>query len=316
MCCSRCAGITAGKHKYTRSPEQKLSDLSKILFFTHFSLFSINYVQTKKKLKNMETAAWTKETVEDLLFRQYIQGEDVTHLVPPPPKISSDNFLDKYDQATKILFSYVRNGPVAALGAQNVNTATGKYGGGATPLKPFVGRTPATKPVPPEPTKNFSRTVTPTPTPPTPPPQPSTQPLSPQPSGTALPKSTAADSSQAYRVKRQRVEWPLNVPTNQMLKSNSRSKVAHLTAKRVAAQQGVDPDLIFMQNSGDLPLNAIFAPFPKALRSVAAVRNASGDWRADAFTVEEEDAYKSDLGYTTCGPSQCGYGKWLPSQPS
>jgi hypothetical protein len=263
----------------------------------------------------MSTAAWTPKTVEDLLFRQYIQDEDVTRVLPPPPKVSSENFLDKYDQATKILFSYVRNGPVSALASQNVNTAAGKYGG-ATPVKPFVGRTPATKPVPPEPSKAFSRTVTPTPTPPTPPPQPQAQPPQPSSVSPSAPPQSSADLPQAYRVKRPRVEWPLNVPTNQMLKSNSRSKVAHLTAKRVAAQQGVDPDLIFMQNSGDLPLNAIFAPFPKALRSVAAVRNASGDWRADAFTAEEESAYKSDLGYTTCGPSQCGYGKWLPSQPS
>lgn len=255
----------------------------------------------------MDTAAWTPKTVEDLLFRQFIQDEDVTRLLPPPPKVSSENFLDKYDQATKILFSYVRNGPVSALASQNVNTAAGKYGG-VTPMKAFVGRTPATKPVPSEPTKNFSRTASPVPT------QSQTPPPAPPTSTTPPPSKSTMDSPQAYRVKRQRVEWPLNVPTNQMLKSNSRSKVAHLTAKRVAAQQGVDPDLIFMQNSGDLPLNAIFAPFPKALRSVAAVRNASGDWRADAFTVEEEDAYKSDLGYTTCGPSQCGYGKWLPSQ--
>ncbi|KAL7696592.1 chromosomal passenger protein [Lotmaria passim] len=254
----------------------------------------------------MDTATWTPRTVEELLFHQYIQDEDVSRLLPPPPKVSSENFLEKYDQATKILFSYVRNGPVSALASQNVNTAAGSKYGGSAAVKAFVGRTPATKPLPPpEPAKAFSRTATPTPPPPT-----STA----APSAMSPPKS-GADSPQAYRLKRQRVEWPLSVPTNQMLKSNSRSKVAHLTAKRVAAQQGVDPDLIFMQNSGDLPLDAIFAPFPKALRSVAAVRNASGDWRADAFTVEEEDAYKNDLGYTTRGPSQCGYGKWLPSQP-
>lgn len=254
----------------------------------------------------MDTATWTPRTVEELLFRQYIQDEDVSRLLPPPPKVSSENFLEKYDQATKILFSYVRNGPVSALASQNVNTAAGSKYGGSAAVKAFVGRTPATKPLPPpEPAKAFSRTATPTPPPPT-----STA----APSAMSPPKS-GADSPQAYRLKRQRVEWPLSVPTNQMLKSNSRSKVAHLTAKRVAAQQGVDPDLIFMQNSGDLPLDTIFAPFPKALRSVAAVRNASGDWRADAFTVEEEDAYKNDLGYTTRGPSQCGYGKWLPSQP-
>lgn len=251
----------------------------------------------------MAAVAWTPDVVEDLLFRQFIKDEDVSALLPPTPQVSSENFLEKYDQATKILFSYVRNGPVSALASRNVNTAAGKYGG-ATPMKGFVGRTPATKPVPPaaEASRSFARTATPTPAP---------TPSSRAPSAQKGPGSPPP----AAKPKRPRVEWPADVPTNQMLKSNSRSKVAHLTAKRVAAQQGVDPDLIFTQNGGDLPLHAIFAPYPKALKSVSAVRNASGDWRADAFTVEEESAYKGDLGYVHCGPSQCAYGKWLPSQP-
>lgn len=247
----------------------------------------------------MEAVAWTPDVAEDLLFRQFIKDEDISRQLPPAPQVSSENFLEKYDQATKILFSYVRNGPVAALASQNVNTAgIGKYGG-ATPLKGFVGRTPATKPVPPEPSRSFARTATPTPAP-----------TSRAPS---VQKATA-NSPPPAKAKRQRVEWPADVPTNQLLKSNSRSKVAHLTAKRVAAQQGVDPDLIFTQNRGDLPLNVIFASYPKALKSVSAVRNASGDWRTDTFTVEEEVAYKRDLGYVHCGPSQCTYGDWLPSQ--
>ncbi|CAJ1032336.1 hypothetical protein Q4I30_006146 [Leishmania utingensis] len=245
----------------------------------------------------MEAMVWTPDVVEDLLFRQFIKDEDISRQLPPAPQVSSENFLEKYDQATKILFSYVRNGPVSALASQNVNTAAiGKHGGG-TPLKGFVGRTPATKPAPPESSRSFARTATPTPAP-------TSRAPSVQKANTSPPPPTK---------KRQRVEWPTDVPTNQMLKSNSRSKVAHLTAKRVAAQQGVDPDLIFTQNFGDLPLSVIFAPYPKALKSVSAVRNASGDWRTDAFTVEEEAAYKNDLGYVHCGPSQCAHDKWLPS---
>ncbi|KAK7195390.1 chromosomal passenger protein [Novymonas esmeraldas] len=246
----------------------------------------------------MEAVAWTPDVVEDLLFRQFIKDEDVSRHLPPAPQVSSENFLEKYDQATKILFSYVRNGPVSALASQNVNTA-GKYGG-ATPLKGFVGRTPATKPVPPEPSRSFTRTATPAPAP-----------TSRAPSAHKAPTGSPPPP---VRPKRPRVEWPADVPTNQMLKSNSRSKVAHLTAKRVAAQKGVDPDLLFTQNAGDLPLSSIFAPYPKALKSVSSVRNDSGDWRTDAFTTEEEDSYKSDLGYVHCGPSQCVHGKWVPSQ--
>ncbi|KAG5496813.1 hypothetical protein JIQ42_03647 [Leishmania sp. Namibia] len=248
----------------------------------------------------MEAVAWTPDVVEDLLFRQFIKDEDISRLLPPTPQVSSENFLEKYDQATKILFSYVRNGPVSALASQNVNTASGGKYGGATPVKGFVGRTPAAKPAPPESSRSFARTVTPAP--------------APSNRAPSVQKGNIS-SPQVAKTKRQRVEWPADVPTNQLLKSNSRSKVAHLTAKRVAAQQSVDPDLIFAQNCGDLPLNVIFAPYPKALKSVSAVRNASGDWRTDTFTAEEEASYKNDLGYVHCGPSQCAYGKWLPSQP-
>ncbi|KAG5498852.1 hypothetical protein JKF63_03141 [Porcisia hertigi] len=245
----------------------------------------------------MGAVAWTPDVVEDLLFRQFIKDEDISRQLPPCPQVSSENFLERYDQATKILFSYVRNGPVSALASQNVNTVAAGKNGPVTPIKGFIGRTPATKPVPPEPMRLLARTATPTPAP-----------TSRAPSV----QKVMTNSPQPAKAKRQRVEWPSDVPTNQLLKSNSRSKVAHLTAKRVAAQQGVDPDLIFAQNFGDLPLNSIFAPYPKALKSVSGLRNASGDWRTDTFTPEEEESYKSDLGYVHCGPSQCAYGKRLP----
>lgn len=236
----------------------------------------------------MESAVWTPDLVEDLLFRQFIKDEDISRLLPPGPSASNENYLERYDQTTRVLFSYVRNGPVTALASQNPNCPVGKLHP-ATPIKGFMAKTPATKPVAPEYARPYTRTPTP--------------------SSRAPSVQKNVTSPLAQRAKRVKVEWPADTPTNTMLKSNSRSKVAHLTARRVAAQQSVDPDLIFLQNSGELPLQAIFSHFPKALKSVAAARNASGDWRNDTFTAEEEHAYKRDLGFVHVGPTQCVYGK-------
>ncbi|KEG15477.1 putative chromosomal passenger protein [Trypanosoma grayi] len=251
------------------------------------------------------SAAWSSQLVEELLFRQYIKGEDVSMLLPPPPTLSVDLYMEKYDQCTKMLSSYVRNGPNAALTSQNVNTASKLYG--ATPVK---GQ------------NSFSRTAN----------QPQTAVLAAAdtraqvcrtPNGKDM-SSAAVDSpipvapntaarqgsvSPFAQLRKNRTEWPSSVPTNASLKSTSRSKVAHLTAKRVAAQECVDPDLIFAQNPEELPLHAIFAKYPKALESLAAVRGGSGDWRNDTFTVEEENQYKRELGFVHVGPSQCVYGR-------
>lgn len=105
--------------------------------------------------------------------------------------------------------------------------------------------------------------------------------------------------------KRSRIEWPSDVPTNAMLKSKSRSAVAHLTTDRVRAQQTFDPDLIFAQPTSELPLTQIFAEHPKALKSISAIRGLSGDWNDDTFSLEEEMEYKAGAGYQILGPSQC-----------
>lgn len=228
---------------------------------------------------------WTPDLVEELLFRQFIKNEDVAGMLPPAPQVSDENYLERFDKATRVLFSYVRNGPVASLASQNVNTIASKHYN-VTPSKPFLARTPAGAKPPPDPRQ--ARTPTPK--------------MSRAPSAT----KSGATSPQWKRV---RIDWPSNVPTNNALKSNSRSKVAPLTAKRVAAQENIDPDLIFAQNPGDLPLNAIFAQYPKSLKSIAAMRNATGDWRTDTFNTEEELLYKRELGFQYVGPSQCSYGK-------
>ncbi|CCW61503.1 unnamed protein product [Phytomonas sp. EM1] len=237
----------------------------------------------------MEETVWTPQIVEELLFRQFIKNEDISQLLPPPPKFSNENFLEQYDQATKMLFSYVRSGPTTALSPQNVNTAAGKHYH-MTPSKPFMGsRTPTPKPA-----MEVQRIH-------------AQMPIVDLGSTPYAPK--VASSPTPPQHKRAKVEWPASVPTNNMLKSNSRSKVAPLTVKRVAAQQSVDPDLIFNQNTEELPLSIIFAQYPKALKSISAVRNASGDWRADTFTQEEEQLYKRELGFEFLGPSQCSYKK-------
>lgn len=247
----------------------------------------------------MENPVWTPDLVEELMFRQFIKNEDISRLLPPPPGVSQENYLERYEQATKILFTYVRNGPIAALSSQNVNTASNRPFFSPTPSKAgLIGRTPNVKTAADAPRAPQPRTPTPK--------------LSRAPSVTV--KGTASPAM-PQRAKRAKVEWPADVPTNNALKSNSRSKVAHLTARRVAAQGGVDPDLIFSQNPGDLPLHVIFEGFPKALKSISATRNASGDWRTDTFAPEEEQLYKRELSFKYVGPSQCMYGR-LPPPPS
>lgn len=246
-------------------------------------------------MQTVDNRVWSPQLVEELLFQQFIKNQDVNRLLPPPPKTTHEHFLDKYNQSTKILLSYVRNGPVTALSSQNVNTAVVGKHYSMTPAKPLLTRTPSAKP----PLEHA--------------PVARTHARSPTPKGSRAPSTAKAGSTSPppAQYKRAKVEWPAQVPTNNALKSNSRSKIAPLTMKRVAAQESVDPDLIFSQNPGELPINAIFAQYPKALKSVSAVRNASGDWRSDTFTPEEEQMYKADLRFSFFGPSQCTYGKGL-----
>lgn len=314
------------------------------------------------------TKVWSPALVEELLFREFIKEENISAHLPPAPKVNDENYLEQYDQATRILFSYVRNGPVTALSSQNVNTTlssrflnqhnpasnkgnalgtTSISVSAATPSKGLANRTPQPRtevkveaPLePPTPAAtavatslnttnhasasttvvthttaalataapNLTRQHTRTPTPL------SSQTQQQQSRSTSALKSTAVAStseSTATRSKCTNIEWPSEVPTNAALKSNSRSKVAHLTARRVAAQENIDPDLIFAQNNEELPLHTIFASFPQALSSISAVRKASGDWRSDSFTQEEEQLYKKEMHFTHMGKSQCQYGNW------
>lgn len=120
-----------------------------------------------------------------------------------------------------------------------------------------------------------------------------------------LPNNAASASATVDYTKRRLYNWPISVPTDNMLKGTSRSQLQPQTEKRIAAQAEVDPDLIFRQETmTEFPLAQIFAKFPSALKVISQNRGLSGDWRNDTFSAEEEAQYKADMGFTVMGPSQ------------
>lgn len=275
--------------------------------------------------------------MEDLLFRRFMKGEDITASMPPTPHCDVNSYLRLFDQASKAMNHYVRNGPpVVPLSAHHPNIAASSAPKSA-PMTPVKSQPQY---APPPPMSNGSSQPPKTPlakagsapdkaavVPKTPkssninsatimrdavPPPVAQQQLGsmpPPPSPSSfLAKRDRLEGGTPKGGKRNRIEWPAEVPTNVMLKSKSRSAVAHLTSERVRAQQCFDPDLVFQQPKGELPLHTIFANFPKALKAIAAIRGSSGDWHDDAFTLEEEVAYKKDVGVVYVGPSQCTYG--------
>lgn len=286
-----------------------------------------------------EHLEWTPALVEDLLFRRFMKGEDITESIPPPPQCDVSGYTRLYDQASRAMQQYVRNGPpVVPLSTLNTNVlpASSKT---ATPMKSLLTPTAAASTTlfaPPPPLAAVaSQPPTGPKTPmakavaaaaqgggaqllrtpkaagnmrdviPPPAPQPmhsATVPPPPSPSAVIV-KRERFDAGTPKGGKKTRIEWPADVPTNLMLKSKSRSAVAHLTTSRVSAQQCFDPDLVFQQPEGELPLYTIFVNFPNALKGIAAVRGNSGNWTLDMFTREEEELYKSEVGIVYKGPS-------------
>lgn len=243
---------------------------------------------------------WTASRVEDLLFRQFMKNEDVTEQLPPAPgKLGAQ--ASGADSVSALL-KFVQTTP--ASNALNQSAAGGKLNqSGATPVKSGL-------PTPKTPTvlnKFKANAVAGGPKTPTakrdradeegaaaartPPPGPKTP-------GAAQAKKPAAAG------KREKIEWPMGVPRDDKLRSNSRSAVQHLTERRIRAQQGIDPDLIFQQDGSDFPLMKIFTAHPKALKKIHQVRGLSGDWQTDTFSAQEEDAYKADMKFEFVGPSQ------------
>jgi hypothetical protein len=283
----------------------------------------------------MEQQEWSPTLVEDLLFRRFMKGEDITDSIPPTPQCDINAYTTLFDQASRSMQQYVRNGPpVVPLSTHNTNipalamktvpamksvapvtfapppplTTVTQVAAPKTPMAKSVNvaqtalslvqqRTPKAgnasnmrENVPPPPTQLMSSSVAPPPSP-----------------SAILAKRERLEAA-TPKGKKVRIEWPTDVPTNVMLKSKSRSAVAHLTTARTKAQQCFDPDLVFQQPKGELPLHTIFANFPKALKAIAAIRGSSGDWREDTFTQEEESAYKQEVGILHVGPSQCVFG--------
>ncbi|KAG8341463.1 hypothetical protein ERJ75_000737000 [Trypanosoma vivax] len=240
---------------------------------------------------------WSPQLVEELLFRQYMKGEDVSKALPPPPPLTADQYMTEYEQSTKVLFSYLRNGPTVTLAAQNPNNSR-LYTAAAPTLKGHTGTTRVanqaqsissvcgseSKPHVPRSPKEAENT----------------------PSAT---QDTTAQGCMAppEKLVPKRLEWPQDVPTDDMIKSTSLQKRSYIVAKRVAAQETIDPDLIFKQNTEELPLKEIFKKYSDSIKSLGALRGGSGDWRDDSFTEEEEGLYKRELGFVHVGPSQCIY---------
>lgn len=261
---------------------------------------------------NLSFRRWSPSLVEDLLFRRYIKKEDITTLLPqsPFPVAGSvtGSLTESYDRSAKMLFHYVRNGPLAALSPQNVNTANStprtKYGGttyhvplsvGDTKRKGTLSAARPPSPLPPSDGLQHRQVQ-------------KTAVCLPSPAAELIAAATVAaplSAAKGMPAKKIRIEWPAEVPSNHSLCSSSRSKVQDLTKRRITAQENIDPDLIFKQNPGDLPLHEIFSAFPTAIAAINESRNASGDWRHDTFTHEEEEQYKKDCAYFYKGPSQC-----------
>lgn len=266
---------------------------------------------------NLPFRQWSPPLVEELLFRRYIKKEDVTSFLPESPLPgtggATGSLTDSYDRSAKMLFHYIRNGPLAALAPQNVNTANsiprGKVAGSSNHLSPAVGEVKrkgtlsSARPPSPLPSSDglsyrpVQKTAVRVPSP--------GAVLSSSPSAVAAAAAAPLPSPKPAPSKKIRIEWPPGVPSNHSLHSSRRSNVQHLTAQRIAAQENIDPDLIFKQNPGDLPLHQIFAQFPTALATISENRNASGDWCHDTFSQEEEEQYKRDGAYYYKGPSQC-----------
>ena len=292
-------------------------------------------------MMNPDRQRWTPELVEDFLFRKFDKdGSDTEVAYPPMPEFNPNSFdVLEIPDCAKHLFKFIETGPApAALASKNTNTATAAPG---TPMKghsSFAPKTPnaaAKKPLYPLPKtpKEKEKSKAPSEAPS----QSQKQKVNdsrdtsmsqmsaaseanrkrhrdPTVSPTPSAKSTGSNADASAK-KKQRPEgaiprldfkWPAHVPTNAELKGESRSKLVPWTLKRIRAQDTVDPDLIFAQPEGDLPLSQIFARFPAAVARCRQARGLSGDWRDDTFTREEERQYKEELGLKHLGPSQAG----------
>ena len=269
---------------------------------------------------------WTPAVVEELLFRQFMKGEDVSALLPPTPAVPSTAF--EHDDTVACMFKFLQHGPnVAQVSGKQAGVNAANFSQPVTPAKaPQFGGNGTSVPSTPTGKPPLGKQ------PPATPPPMSQVPAS---NANALPPKTpktpkdkkharAEDSSRpatpAHMKARRRKEfdWPQGLPADNDLKPkpqpegakpvSARAQLQPATEKRVEAQDGIDPDLIFKQQPGDFPLTTVFQAHPSAMRKISSVRGLSGDWRNDTFSAEMEAKYKADMGYTAPGPSQAMIG--------
>ena len=277
-------------------------------------------------------STWSPQLVENLLFRQYMKGEDVSGSIPPTPQPTEiSDFMAQYEASAKMMLAFVKHVPGSALAptSSNVIAAASSKPIGSQPAQRAAGaaNTAPSTPVPKTPVNkqqggsnvdvksmqaaalvnavNAVAAAAAGANGALPPRTPKAKSDSPAPKRERPNGEVSANSTPKNKAKKTRVEWPLTVPTNAQLKADKRSAVAHLTTARVKAQDGVDPDLLFAQPLGEFPLQSVFFKYPEAMKSIAAARGLSGDWRNDTFTIEEEDLYKREMVFAHRGPSQC-----------
>jgi len=239
---------------------------------------------------------WSPQVVDQLLFAQFVKGEDVELpppvANPPPPIMLSDSL--------RALNRYV-NAPSAAKGGNAPGTPS-RANAPTTPRSPMGG---VRRNAPGGPRTPTAANKGPRPLPVANPTGDENSPTHSSAVGGVRGRANdmPAPAKKGPRSER-RVPWPAHVPTDQQLVGKSRSQLQPTTVKRLMAQEHVDPDWIFAQRSDDFPITKIFGDTPEALKLARAMRDASGDWRADTFTEAEEMAYKDSMGFAPGAPSQ------------
>lgn len=281
---------------------------------------------------------WTPKVAEELLFRGVMQNEDITSMVPPPPQVERSTLAHQYEMATRPLrqfFSLPLTMPSAETHPTLVSSAAAAKTAipSAMSSKHVAASASQAMPMPapnpiivvskaaPTTVSNamFAGAKTPKARELTPPPAvviAAPAPSTPKAISASTPKSQGAapltpsgkrarsDGVESPRSRKVRIEWPADIPTNAMLKGKPKAQLTEATTHRLAKQQCFDPDLIFKPPRVEFPLSTIFAQHPKAVRMIAAMRGASGDWHDDTFTKEEEDEYKRECGIVYKGESQ------------
>ena len=285
---------------------------------------------------------WTPQTVQELIFRQFVNHEDVSTLLPPQPTMPNPaDFTCHLDDTLSAMYKFCQQGPIVqqlssrhafggvsnnasstavtpngkgqisnnvnstkgGLSAQNASVANVTTSNARTPRTPKDSNLQRSKAM-------VSNVVLPSQ---------QNQPLNDQCdkenayySGHSRPATP--DHINKKRA-RQEIHWPVDVPNDDQLKPppaptdgskqpSVRSMLQPLVEQRIKAQDGVDPDFIFRQTPGEFPIMDIFKAYPAALRKINTVRGLSGDWRNDTFTVDDERRYKQAMRYHRTGPSQ------------